>query len=56
MAMSLREADSMIATAAETGKKLFVHQNYRFFPEFTHIKEVIDSGHPRAASITSATT
>jgi len=44
MATSLREADSMINTAAETDKKLFIHQNYRFFPEFTHIKEVIDSG------------
>jgi predicted dehydrogenase len=44
MAMSLAEADSMIATAQETGKLLLVHQNYRFFPEFLHLKEVIDSG------------
>lgn len=44
MAMSLAEADSMIKTAGETGKKLIVHQNYRFYPEFTHLKDVIDSG------------
>lgn len=44
MAMSLAEADGMIRTADETGQKLFVHQNYRFYPEFLHLKEVIDSG------------
>ena len=30
MAMSLGEADSMIARSRETKQKLFVHQNYRF--------------------------
>jgi predicted dehydrogenase len=44
MAMSLAEADSMIRTAQETGKKLLVHQNYRFYPEFLHLKEIVDSG------------
>ncbi|MCC7191861.1 MAG: Gfo/Idh/MocA family oxidoreductase [Phycisphaeraceae bacterium] len=44
MAMSVAEADSMIRVANETGKKLFVHQNYRFFPEFHHLKGVIESG------------
>ena len=44
MAMSLAEADSMIRTAQETGRNLFVHQNYRFFPEFVHLREIIDSG------------
>jgi scyllo-inositol 2-dehydrogenase (NADP+) len=44
MAMSLSEADSMIRVSAETSTKLFIHQNYRFFPEFLHLKEVIDSG------------
>jgi scyllo-inositol 2-dehydrogenase (NADP+) len=44
MAMNLAEADGMIRTADETGQKLFVHQNYRFYPEFLHLKEVIDSG------------
>jgi predicted dehydrogenase len=34
----------MIRTAEETGRLLIVHQNYRFFPEFLHLKEVIDSG------------
>jgi predicted dehydrogenase len=34
----------MIRTAEETGKRLFVHQNYRFYPEFLHLKEVVDSG------------
>jgi scyllo-inositol 2-dehydrogenase (NADP+) len=44
MAMSVSEAESMIKTANETGKKLFVHQNYRFNPEFRYIKDTIDSG------------
>jgi len=44
MATSLLEADAMIRAADEAGRKLFVHQNYRFYPEFLHLKEVIDSG------------
>ena len=44
MAMSLREADSMIAAAEKARKKLFVHQNYRFLTEFTHLRETINSG------------
>jgi len=44
MAISLNEADSMIAAAEEAKRKLFIHQNYRFYPEFLHLKEVIDSG------------
>ncbi|MEA2710564.1 MAG: hypothetical protein QOF78_3165 [Phycisphaerales bacterium] len=44
MATSLLEADSMIRSADEAGRKLFVHQNYRFYPEFLHLKEVVDSG------------
>lgn len=44
MAMSLAEADSMITTAKAAKRKLFVHQNYRFFPECTHLQEVVDSG------------
>ena len=44
MAMSLAEADSMIRTAEEMGRQLIVHQNYRFFPEFLHLKEIVDSG------------
>jgi scyllo-inositol 2-dehydrogenase (NADP+) len=44
MATSLLEADAMIRTADEADRKLFIHQNYRFYPEFLHLKEVIDSG------------
>jgi len=44
MATSLREADRMIRAADEAGKTLFIHQNYRFYPEFLHLKEVADSG------------
>jgi scyllo-inositol 2-dehydrogenase (NADP+) len=43
MAMSLGEADSMIRAAQEAGKKLLVHQNYRFNKEFLLIKELIAS-------------
>ena len=44
MAMSVAEADSMIAASEVAGKNVFVHQNYRFRPEFVHLKETIDSG------------
>jgi scyllo-inositol 2-dehydrogenase (NADP+) len=44
MAMSITEADSMIQAASNAGKKLFVHQNYRFFPNFNHMKSVVESG------------
>ena len=44
MAMSVAEADSMIAASKAAGKQIFVHQNYRFRPEFIHLKETIDSG------------
>ena len=44
MATSLRDADSVIAAAAESGRQLLVHQNYRFYPEFLHLKEIVDSG------------
>jgi scyllo-inositol 2-dehydrogenase (NADP+) len=44
MAMSVAEADSMIGAAEAAGKRLFVHQNYRFRPEFVHLKEIVDSG------------
>lgn len=44
MAMSVSEADTMIKVANETGKKLFVHQNYRFNREFTHLRDIVDSG------------
>jgi len=44
MAMNVAEADCMIAAAGETGRKLMVHQNYRFRREFTHLTEIVDSG------------
>jgi len=44
MAMNVEEADRMIQTARETGKKLFVHQNYRFFADYNFMKETIESG------------
>jgi predicted dehydrogenase len=44
MATSLAEADAMIRAAREAGRLLFVHQNYRFYPEFLHLKEIVDSG------------
>lgn len=43
MALSLAEADKVMQTAEASGKRLFIHQNYRFYPEFTHLKETIDS-------------
>ena len=44
MAMSVAEADGMMRCAAACGRKLFVHQNYRFFPAYRHFRRVIDSG------------
>jgi predicted dehydrogenase len=44
MALTLAEADSMIATASETHRHLFIHQNYRFYQEFLDLKRTIDSG------------
>jgi len=44
MAMSVAEADAMIKASQTAGKRLFVHHNYRFRPEFVHLKEVVESG------------
>jgi scyllo-inositol 2-dehydrogenase (NADP+) len=44
MAMSLAETDSVIKAARASGRHLFVHQNYRFWPEPNHLREVVDSG------------
>ena len=44
MAVSVAEADQMIAASQEAGKKLFVHQNWRFNREFTHLHEIARSG------------
>ena len=44
MGTSLAEVDAMIRAAGEANNILFVHQNYRFYPEFLHLKEIVDSG------------
>ena len=44
MALDIDEADKMIAQAKESKKHLFIHQNRRFDRQFTHLKEVVESG------------
>jgi len=44
MSMNLAEADRMIETAEKSGRRLFVHQNYRFDREFTHLHEYATNG------------
>ncbi|MAE63301.1 MAG: hypothetical protein CMJ18_03440 [Phycisphaeraceae bacterium] len=44
MALSVAQADGMIEAARKAGRHLFVHQNYRFNREFTHLEETIRSG------------
>lgn len=44
MAMNVAEADQMIQAANQTGNKLFIHQNYRFFPDYNYMKETVESG------------
>jgi scyllo-inositol 2-dehydrogenase (NADP+) len=41
MADSVAAAQSMIAAARKAGRKLFVHHNYRFFPETRHLIDVV---------------
>ncbi len=44
LAITLSEADELIALARNAGRKLFVHQNYRFHKDFNHLRQVMDSG------------
>lgn len=44
MAMGTAEASRMIKAAEGAGKKLFVHQNYRYHGDVRHMQEVIKSG------------
>lgn len=44
MAMNADEATRMIEASEAAGKKLFVHQNYRYHADVRHIQEVIQSG------------
>lgn len=44
IAVQLDDADAMVAAAKRTGKKFFVAQVLRFWPEFAFIKQVVESG------------
>lgn len=44
MAMNVAEADRMIDASKKADRRLFVHQNYRYFREFTHLRQIIESG------------
>jgi len=43
MAKSLAAAKRMAATAQKAKRKLFVHHNYRFYPDVRHILDIIKS-------------
>lgn len=44
IALNLKDADAMLATAEATSRRLFVAQVLRFFPEFRLIKQYQESG------------
>jgi len=44
MARHLRDAEEMVAACETAGMRLFVAHVVRFFPEYAHAKEVLDSG------------
>jgi len=44
MALSVAEADRMIAAAESAGRILTVFNNMRYWPDFRKVKEIIDSG------------
>lgn len=44
VALSVRDIDQMVAAARSARRVLAPFQNYRFFPHFTKIQEVISSG------------
>ena len=44
IAMNTAWVDRMIAARDEMGVKLFPFHNYRYFPEYWHLREVIESG------------
>lgn len=44
MAPSLQDAEQMMEVTKAAGVKYYVHENYRWQPQFRRIKEIIDSG------------
>ena len=44
IALSLAQADEMIAAAAAAGRTLRVYENFIFYPPVVHAKELIDDG------------
>ena len=44
MAITIEGCDRMMRTAYETGSKLFIGHNMRYYPVVTKMKEIIDSG------------
>ena len=44
ISLSLRDADRMVRVSQDTGRLLLVAHVLPFFPEFAHLKEVVESG------------
>lgn len=44
IALTLADADAMVAAAERTGRTLMVAQVLRFFPEFAYIKQLLEDG------------
>lgn len=44
ISLTLADADRMLAAATKSGRRLFVGQVLRFFPEFAYVKRLADSG------------
>ena len=44
MAMTVEEAETMVKTAGDLGKKLMIHFNYRFTPPAQALKRYVDGG------------
>jgi predicted dehydrogenase len=44
MAATLSSARNMVKICKEAGVKYYVHENYRWQPQFRRVKEIIDSG------------
>lgn len=44
MAPSYESAKRMIKTAKEAGVRFYIHENYRWQPQFRRVKEILDSG------------